>query len=212
MNCIIAFDIHGVLFKLDYRAMLRILWRSSCKWLLLKAAFNPWMWRTVFRLLREYSSVETFFVSLAHAHPTLKPCIPLFIELAAAQTPIAGTIAIAQELKAQGYPLHIISNIGQQMLARFIAKFPDIFALFDAIHVTCIGAHCTAKPHARMYQEYTDLYNPTHKRVIFIDDRQDNIEGAARFGFAPIHFHSAQQLRTDLIACGVMLKPAQDDY
>jgi putative hydrolase of the HAD superfamily len=59
------------------------------------------------------------------------------------------------------------------------------------------------KPHAEIYQRALDILGRPAGRILFIDDRQVNVAGAAAAGMKAIQFDGAEGLRRDLELLGV---------
>ena len=134
-----------------------------------------------------------------------------------AQRPIEGTVTIIKELCANGYTHHIGSNIGQTVFEQLSnpdahPQFAELFACFelDKSHVvTHNNGTIIRKPDIRYYQGYLKKNNIdlNKTRVIFIDDRRENIKAARKAGLHAIHFKNPAQLRKDLRALGLDLNP-----
>jgi putative hydrolase of the HAD superfamily len=60
------------------------------------------------------------------------------------------------------------------------------------------------KPEPAMYRRALDVLGRPAERVLFIDDRQQNVDGAVAAGMKGIRFAGADALRTELTALGVM--------
>lgn len=116
------------------------------------------------------------------------------------KTPIEGMVEILRELKQRGYTLHIASNMTRADFGFYQKQYPGIFALFDAAFVVENSA-MPQKPSPRYFELYRAAH-PTDKQHFFVDDKEDNCNAS---GFAYTHvFKSAQQLRLDLVARGVL--------
>ncbi|HTW79706.1 MAG TPA: HAD family phosphatase [Terracidiphilus sp.] len=51
------------------------------------------------------------------------------------------------------------------------------------------------KPHVEMYRRAIDILGVSPDRILFIDDRQENVDGAVQAGIKGIRFEGEQQLR-----------------
>jgi putative hydrolase of the HAD superfamily len=60
------------------------------------------------------------------------------------------------------------------------------------------------KPKVAIYQRALDILGRPAKRVLFIDDRAENVAGAARVGMKGIQFKGADALRQDLQTLNVL--------
>ena len=164
---IIAFDIHDVLFKLDYIKIPYAALRSQNFFTLVKHALNPYVMRDVYLLWRNNTVSEKYFIHLTTTYPGLAHCLPVFIKLINTQKPIKPMIALISALKKKGYTLHIFSNIGEQTVADLQQKFPAVFKHFDALHVASAQTNYLGKPHAPAFERYLQTCNPEGKQVLF---------------------------------------------
>lgn len=60
------------------------------------------------------------------------------------------------------------------------------------------------KPEPAIYRRTLDILGKPPERVLFIDDRQLNVDGAAAAGMRAIRFAGAEPLRSELAALGVL--------
>jgi putative hydrolase of the HAD superfamily len=60
------------------------------------------------------------------------------------------------------------------------------------------------KPGVEIYRRAIDILGATPKRILFIDDRQENVDGALQSGMKGIRFDGEQQLRERLKELGVL--------
>lgn len=92
--------------------------------------------------------------------------------------PIDGAKDFCKFLKENGYGIYILSNA----CSEFYNYFPRCFDLdfFDGIIVSS-DIHII-KPDLRIYKYLLDKYKLNPKECLFIDDRQDNVEGALKCG------------------------------
>ena len=60
------------------------------------------------------------------------------------------------------------------------------------------------KPGAAIYRRALDILGVPPERVLFIDDRQENVAGAASVGIETIHFTGATALQPQLQSLGVL--------
>ncbi len=60
------------------------------------------------------------------------------------------------------------------------------------------------KPEPAMYKRALDILGRPPERVLFIDDRPENVDGAAAVGLKAIRFEGAESLRQDLAELGVL--------
>jgi haloacid dehalogenase superfamily, subfamily IA, variant 3 with third motif having DD or ED len=116
---------------------------------------------------------------------------------------IPGTFEVMLELKALGLKLFAASNWHCETFARIRNDYPAL-DLFDEIVLS--GEHGVIKPDRRFFDIALKCYAMPVESLVFIDDRADNIEGAAAAGLSGIVFTGADDLRRALIARGVPLQ------
>ena len=100
------------------------------------------------------------------------------------QEEVEPTVRLIRELKERGYGLYVLSNMSKEYI-EFLRKLP-VFELFDQQVVSC-EIHL-GKPDLKIYQYLLDHCNLDPAETIFIDDRKDNVEVAAKLGITPFHF------------------------
>jgi putative hydrolase of the HAD superfamily len=117
--------------------------------------------------------------------------------------PIAGTVQLLQDLKAQGHRLYYLSNMPAGYAAHLVAH-NAFFALFEAglfsAHVQQIkplpGIFATAQAQWALQAQ--------GGKPVFIDDVQHNIDAAHAHGWGGIRFESPEQTRAALVARGYL--------
>jgi putative hydrolase of the HAD superfamily len=55
-----------------------------------------------------------------------------------------------------------------------------------------------------MYRRAIDILGTPPERILFIDDRQENVDGAAQAGISAIRFEGEKVLREQLKGMGVL--------
>jgi epoxide hydrolase-like predicted phosphatase len=102
---------------------------------------------------------------------------------------------LVAELKAKQIPVALLSNIDTR-LAKLVREF-GLYEPFEPCLLSCeIGVE---KPDPKAYQVLLEQLNlSTSEEVIFIDDRQENIDVALKLGFDAILFTSLAGLRNEL--------------
>ncbi len=103
--------------------------------------------------------------------------------------PIAGTVAILEELHAAEVPLLALTNWSAEtfQVARREYAFLD---LFDGIVVS--GEERVAKPDPRIFAILLDRHQLDAARTVFIDDSPANIAAARSAGLVTIHYESPE--------------------
>ena len=79
------------------------------------------------------------------------------------------------------------------------------FGLRELFDVTLSSCHLgLRKPEPAIYRRALDILGRPAERILFIDDRQENVAAAASAGFKTIRFNGAAPLRRDLELLGVL--------
>lgn len=217
---IIAFDFHGVvvhLNKLKVGAKLsRTLWNSPYKWFLIKNSWN--IFKESIRLKSELDVFDDVLDELILKYPELQHHRKVVHDIVNSHESEQAVLDIIRLLKDKGYSVYMASNISPKSLKTMRRKVPGVLALFDAIY----SAH-QKKPFSKdMYtgdvkpkpgyyvgfREFLKYAAPqdAHKKIIFIDDLQRNIDGALRAdnNLIGVTYTSVQQLTNDLLQLNVI--------
>ncbi len=114
---------------------------------------------------------------------------------------IEGTVALLRRLHSRGYPLYALTNFAADKFARFREQH-DFMSLFrDAI---VSGAEKVTKPDPKIYQILLKRTGLPAENILFIDDRQENLDAAERLGLRTILFRDADQLASELSRRGII--------
>ena len=97
---------------------------------------------------------------------------------------IDGMAELVKKLKARGVKLYLLSNISRAF-AEHISEFP-LLLLFDGL--ICSAVYEVAKPDPAIYRMLIDTYKLATNGCVFVDDRQENLDAAAKFGIHPYLF------------------------
>jgi glucose-1-phosphatase len=100
------------------------------------------------------------------------------------------------------YPLYLLSDTNEIHFG-YVRETVEVLRLFDQFVVSYeIGA---MKPDPRIYQEALRRSGLPASACVFVDDREANVEGAARVGIHALRFESAERLASDLTCLGVVI-------
>lgn len=199
----VVFDLGGVLIDWDPRHLYRQLFDDqaamehflsdicSPQWNAQQDAGRPW---------------HEAVAELSARYPTHAPMIATY----RARWPemlgdeLAGSVAILQELRAQGLRLYALTNWSQETfpLARERYRF---LHWFEGIVVS--GEERLIKPDPAIFELLLSRYGITAAHAVFIDDATRNVSAATAAGLHAIHFLDPAQLRRELIALGLPLHP-----
>ncbi len=92
-----------------------------------------------------------------------------------------GIIRWIEKMKEKGLTFIIISNIGQEAAELLIEK-SEWASLFD--HRIYSGAIRSCKPEKAIYEHAKSLLGIDAPKVLFIDDREENVRAAVSCGFS----------------------------
>jgi FMN phosphatase YigB (HAD superfamily) len=102
-------------------------------------------------------------------------------------------------MHARGYTLHVASNLGTAVYEDFKTLYPELFCYFDVVHIAYWdGPRIIKKPNPAFFENYLEQHNLDPSTILFIDDKQYNIDAAATMGIQGIHFKNLKQLITEL--------------
>jgi len=111
-----------------------------------------------------------------------------------------GSCAIARRLK-EDYKLFLLSNISR-LHYEYIEKKFDILKIFDEIILSfAVGA---IKPERIIFEDAIKRAGGDKSAVLYIDDREDLIKEALRFGIESIKYEDSVKLEKDLRERGVI--------
>lgn len=195
-STVIVFDLHNVVFKKQTRKIimscLRLIPRGTWKY-----TFNPALWYRVYRLRSVSHVAEDIFLKMTAHYPGLAPFRDDFIRLTNNQRPVRKVVDLIQSLKARGYKLYILSNIGRETFEQLAAQYPEISCHFDGAFTATVENNYSHKPQLHFYEQFKIfLHEQGHadKQILFIDDLKTNLIAAARCNIAGVQFTSSKRL------------------
>lgn len=98
---------------------------------------------------------------------------------------------LAAEFRRAGGRSAFLSNSGPEVMARVRTSWP-LEARFDAVVISCeVGL---SKPDPRIYELCLERLGLPAASTLFVDDRADNVEGAARIGLRTLQFEGPDAL------------------
>ncbi len=105
-----------------------------------------------------------------------------------------------RELKEKGYRVLVLSNFSHK-------AFQDCKKALDFLPYTDGGIlsyqEKCIKPEPEIYKRLIAKYNLVPEECVFIDDLQQNLDGAARFGIHTVLFQNLAQAKEDLKKLGI---------
>lgn len=126
----------------------------------------------------------------------------VFIEFMQEQSrPHASVLSLARRLASAGsYRLATINNESRELNRHRIDTF-RLHEIFGAFFSSCyVGVR---KPDARIYEIALDVMHADPATSVFVDDREENVEGARTLGMRTIHVTDVRNLATQLLCAGV---------
>jgi 2-haloacid dehalogenase len=122
-----------------------------------------------------------------------------WIELASPR--IEGSIALQRALRAKGVPVFALTNFGEYSFAEALPKM-DFLRDFDRRYVS--GELKVTKPDPRIYEIVEEDSGIAPDRLLFTDDKAENITAAARRGWRTHQFETWQGFARRLVAEGLL--------
>lgn len=109
--------------------------------------------------------------------------------------PIQEMIDLFHEVRRQGYKVYILSNMPKETHEELV-ELHDFFNYPDGeIYSYKVGA---IKPQPQIYEALLNTYKLHPHESIFIDDREENILAAKKFGIEGIVCQNPTQVRKEL--------------
>ncbi len=196
----VVFDVGNVLYHWDMRRLFAKLIHNvgELDWFLANVVTEDWHFqhdagRPLAEMLPERISQFPGYADHINAYATR------FVETIPG--PVAGMIALVEELAARKIPIFGITNFG----AEFWDQFRPTASVFD--HFTDIivsGVEKLVKPDPAIYALALRRFGLAPGEGLFVDDRLENIESAAANGFVGHHFKDAVGVKTALVTHGLI--------
>lgn len=195
----VVFDIGGVLID----------WQPHLAWveaLGSEDAAHAFIERTDFRARNARGDNGERFADMAQEldDPQDRDLLAAYVGLYSktVKNPIHGTWAILDRLKAQGTPVHAITNWSAETWPEGLKVHPRLGEVFETLVVS--GQERVMKPKARIFEILCERSGHAPENCVFIDDGLRNVEGARGVGMDGIHFTTPQALERDLTDRGLL--------
>ncbi|HEY1804555.1 MAG TPA: HAD family phosphatase [Terracidiphilus sp.] len=113
-----------------------------------------------------------------------------------------GALEVLKEIAASNnYLVGALNNEARETNDFRFAKF-ELRRYFKVAFSSCyVGLR---KPDAAIYRRALDILGSAPERTLFIDDRQENVDGAMVVGMKAIRFTGAEALRVTFMELGVL--------
>lgn len=117
------------------------------------------------------------------------------------------TVALLKACKAAGHKLFVLSNLSIAEFERIKQepKIASLFSFFDDIIISAMTPY--EKPDHQIFTYFCQQYNIQPADCIFIDDKQDNLDGAQAASIYKTILCSnfdLQHVRDELVSFGVL--------
>ena len=142
-------------------------------------------------------SGKTYLNEIVFYQPRIFPRGEFFaFMLAQSQLMPDGALPILEELSASNqYLLGALNNEARETNAHRFSRF-GLRRYFKVAFSSCYMG--LRKPEPAMYRRAIDILGCPPQRILFIDDREENVAGAAAAGIKAIRFTGAETLRAEL--------------
>ncbi len=197
----VVFDLGGVLIDWNPRYLYRQLLPDDAAIDAFLAEVGFAEWNVALDAGRDWDEAVEW---LASRHPERRELIEAFRdrwEETLGEADVA-VVAIAREVRAAGLRTFALTNWSERTFAIARRRFAFL-AEFEGIVVS--GEVGAAKPDERIYRALVERHDLEPARTLFIDDRRENVEAAARLGIRGLVFSGAAALRNDLRRFGLRL-------
>jgi FMN phosphatase YigB (HAD superfamily) len=116
-------------------------------------------------------------------------------------TPIEPMIAVHGALRGQRTPTFILSNTNDLAIEHIRRSFP-FFGNFEGYVFSY--EHGAMKPDAKLYQRIEEMAGASREKILFLDDRLENVAAAQARGWHGIHHRDPQQTSVLLREFGLL--------
>lgn len=169
----IVFDLGGVVFARDKSKSTQEFYDFFS---FVRAPQMPEFWEEYDRGTLNFDQVAEILGGVKGC--SSEQCAAFMREAVDRQEAIAPTERLIGDLKQAGYGLYVLSNMSREFID-FLRQIP-VYRHFDGEVVSC--EERTVKPEPRIYQILLERYKLDPAQTLFIDDRQANLDAAARLG------------------------------
>jgi 2-haloacid dehalogenase len=144
---------------------------------------------------------------LARRHPESAEAIRAYrdrwMEMVAG--PLPGMADLVDELRLAGVPSYLLTNSSTETYPKMRERYPFLHRLAGELVSGEVGL---LKPDPEIFQVLIERFQLRPGRTLFVDDRPENVRGAAAAGLRAIRFRGAAALRRVLRSAGVPLVSA----
>jgi 2-haloacid dehalogenase len=116
---------------------------------------------------------------------------------------VPGSVDLVRDLHAAGVPQWGLTNWSHELWPHAPRQYSFLDELLDGVVVS--GTEGMAKPDPRIYALVAERAGLPPSELLFFDDKQVNVDGAAEAGLDAVLFTGAQEARRALVARGLRL-------
>lgn len=206
-NTVVVFDLNDVLVKKDTQEITKKVAKLLTRPSFWRYVFSPFFWNKLIKYAKDKHCKESVFIELIKDYPKLADFEEEYISLSTSHKIIPMSLDIVKELKSKGYNLYIFSNMGIKSMHAMSKKYPELFNLFNGYYCPCQENNYNSKPRPEFYTQFKDYLKEngeSDKKIIFIDDRNRNIEAAEKAGFTGILCDSIKNVYKKLQKLGIL--------
>jgi 2-haloacid dehalogenase len=120
----------------------------------------------------------------------------------------AGSVEVLRAVRETGMPCYALTNMEAETYPLRLERFPFL-GWFDGTVVS--GREGVAKPDPAVFVRLLDRFGLNPRTTLMIDDTKENLESASTLEMPTALFRSSRQLRTELMAAGVLSGPGRAD-
>lgn len=191
----LVFDVGNVLMSYDAEAyMKRLGFDEKTRDVVSRAMFQNPLWDETDRGVMSDRELEEGFVRNAPAE--YEGAVRLAYQRA------SETISLlpyatewVKEMKERGYRLYILSNYSRKIYRETV----DMMEFLPYMDGALFSYQChLIKPQLQIYRYLCDTFRLVPDETVFLDDREDNVQGAVRAGIHAIRFTGYEQTRSRL--------------
>lgn len=199
---VVVFDLGGVLVDWNPRYLYRKLMADPAAIERLLGEVTTGEWNAELDRGRPYAEAVA---ELASRYPGDRLHIEAYFSrwLEMVDGPIAGTVAILEELHGRGVPIYALSNWSAETFP-LVAEDPR-FAFLKLFRRRFISGELKLiKPEPAIFHHLLAETGHAASTCLFVDDNRANVEAAAALGFPVHHFADPAALRADLVRQGLL--------
>ena len=104
--------------------------------------------------------------------------------------PNQGAVQWAKLLHHEGFPLTLLSNMPLELSRHVTKSFPSL-STFEYLIYSC--DYGSIKPDLAIYRNCLELLKAAPQDILYLDDRAENVEAAARLGMNSVLFDTVEK-------------------